>query len=222
MHINIEKKLSHIWIGPKPAPLKWMYTWRDKHPDWEYSIFDDAMLKRRRWINQDLIEHYYRAKAYCGVSDLIRYELLYEQGGFIAEADMICLNETTELFTSPADHAYTCFENDKGQKHVHNFIQPIFACNPGNEFVKMLIDSLRLLRPGDLHRQPHKSTGNEFLAQFVDKWRHKLTIWPSHYFIPQYYLNQSSRYDGPDKIYADHKWGSTGMGYHCADYSQGV
>ena len=222
MSVNIPKKMSHIWIGPKPAPLKWMYTWRDKHPDWEYSIFDDAMLKRRRWINQDLIEHYYRAKAYCGVSDLIRYELLYEQGGFIAEADMICLNETTELFTSPADHAYTCYENDKGHKNVHNFIQPIFACNPGNEFVKMLIDSLRLLRPGDLHRQPHKSTGNEFLAQFVDQWKHKLTIWPSHWFIPQYYLNQSARYDGPDKIYADHKWGSTGMGFNCVDYSQGV
>jgi mannosyltransferase OCH1-like enzyme len=219
MIINIEKKLSHIWIGPKPAPLKWMYTWRDKHPDWEYSIFDDAMLKQRRWINQDLIEHYYRAKAFCGVSDLIRYELLYEQGGFIAEADMICLENTDELFDSPPEHAYTCFENEKGRA---NNVQPIFACNPGNEFVKVLIDSLRLLRPGDLHVQPHKSTGNEFLAQFIPQYRDILTIWPSHYFIPQFYINGAKRYDGPDKVFADHKWGSTGMGFNCVDYSQGV
>lgn len=216
--MSIEKKLSHIWIGPKPAPLKWMYTWRDKHPDWEYSIFTDEMLRNRRWKNQHLIEEYYRRKAWCGVSDLIRYELLYENGGFIAEADMICLEETTELFTSPDDHAYTCFENEEGRP---NFIQPIFACNPGNEFVKMLIDTLHPLRPEQLHPQPFRSTGNEFLSRFVPEWRHKLTIWPSHWFIPQFYSYGAQRYNGPDKIYADHMWGSTGM-HFSKSYSEGV
>lgn len=218
MNINIEKKLSHIWIGPKPAPLKWMHTWRDKHPDWEYSIFTDEMLKSRRWKNQHLIEEYYNRKAWCGVSDLIRYELLYENGGFIAEADMICLEETTELFTSPPDHAYSCFEHEEGRP---NFIQPIFACNPGNEFVKMLIDTLHPLRPDQLHHQPFRSTGNEFLSRFVPSWRHKLTIWPSHWFIPQFYAYGAPRYNGPDKVYADHMWGSTGMPWS-KQYSDGV
>ena len=144
MDCTIEKKLMHIWVGPRPAPLKWMYTWRDKHPDWEYSIFTDAMLRQRRWYNQPLIEHYYNAKAFCGVSDLIRYELLYEHGGFIAEADMICLENTDELWQSPEDHAYTCYENEKGRP---DFVQPIFACNPGNEFIKLLIDTLHTLKP---------------------------------------------------------------------------
>lgn len=218
MNINIEKKLSHIWIGPKPAPLKWMYTWRDKHPDWEYSIFTDEMLKNRRWKNQHLIEEYYNRKAWCGVSDLIRYELLYENGGFIAEADMICLEETTELFTSSSDHAYTCFENEQGRP---NFIQPIFACNPENKFVKMLIDTLHPLKPEQLHPQPFRSTGNEFLSRFVPEWRDKLTIWPSHWFIPQFYVYGAQRYNGPDKIYADHMWGSTGM-HFSKSYSEGV
>jgi mannosyltransferase OCH1-like enzyme len=65
-----------------------MHTWRDKHPDWKYSIFDDTMLKSRKWKNQHLIEHYYNTGKWPGVSDLIRYELLYEQGGFWPEADM--------------------------------------------------------------------------------------------------------------------------------------
>ena len=219
MKISIEKKLSHIWIGPKPAPLKWMYTWRDKHPDWEYSIFTDTMLKNRRWKNQHLIEAYYNAKLWPGVSDLIRYELLYEQGGFIAEADMVCLENTEELFTSPEDHAYTCYENEKGRP---NFVQPIFACNPGNEFVKHIIDTLHVLKPNQLNVQPFKSTGNEFLARHVPSWRHKLTIWPSHYFIPLFYVAGAKRYDGPDKVYADHKWGSTGMHANCEQYSDGV
>ena len=36
--MNIEKKITQIWVGPKKPPLQWMYTWRDKHPDWNYSI----------------------------------------------------------------------------------------------------------------------------------------------------------------------------------------
>jgi len=219
MKTNIEKKMQHIWVGPKPAPLKWMHTWRDKHPEWEYSVFTDHKLKNRSWRNQALIEAYYNAKAFCGVSDLIRYELLYERGGFIAEADMICLENTDELWQAPEDHAYTCYENEKGRG---NNVQPIFGCNPENTFVKHVLDELKKLKPQDLHHQPFMSTGNAFLAKHVPQFKDKLTIWPSHYFIPQFYINGAQRYGGPDKIYADHKWGSTGMGFNCVDYSQGV
>ena len=113
--MNIEKKITQIWIGPKPAPLKWMLTWRDKHPGWEYNIFTDEMLKARKWKNQSLIEHYYNTGKYPGVSDLIRLELLYEHGGFMPEADMSCVNNTEELFTSPEHYAYSCYENEKGR-----------------------------------------------------------------------------------------------------------
>lgn len=219
MTVNIEKKISHIWVGPKPAPLKWMHTWRDKHPEWEYTVFTDHKLRNRSWRNQALIETYYNAKAFCGVSDLIRYELLYERGGFIAEADMICLENTDELWCAPEDHAYTCYENEKGRG---NNVQPIFGCNPENPFVKHVLDELKRLKPQDLHHQPFMSTGNAFLAKHVPHFKDKLTIWPSHYFIPQFYINGAQRYSGPDKVYADHKWGSTGMGFNCVDYSQGV
>jgi len=214
----IEKKISQIWIGPKPAPVKWMHTWRDKHPDWKYSIFDDNMLKSRKWKNQHLIEHYYNTGKWPGVSDLIRYELLYEQGGFWPEADMTCLENTEELFTSPDDHAYSCYENERGR---HNFIQPIMACNPENEFVKHVIDTLHILTPQELSPEPFRSTGNLFLSRHVPHWMHKLTVWPSHYFIPLFYIGGAKRYDGPDKVYADHKWGSTGHA-NSITYDKGV
>lgn len=212
----IEKKLTQIWIGPKPAPLKWMYTWRDKHPDWEYSIFTDEMLRSRKWKNQHLIEHYYNTKKYPGVSDLIRYELLYERGGFWPEADMSCMNNCEELFTSPDNFAYTCYENEKGRP---NFVQPIMACNPENVFVKMLIDTLHNLKASQLAPEPWRSTGNGFLSTLVPNNLHHLTIWPSHYFIPQFYARGAKRYEGPDKIYADHHWGSTGMPW-TTDYAE--
>lgn len=205
--MNIEKNITQIWIGPSPTPKEWMNTWKDKHPDWNYSIFTDEMLKSRKWKNQHLIDHYYNTKKWAGVSDLIRYELLYEQGGFWPEADMYCLENTEELFTAPANHSYTCYENEKYRK---NFVQPIMACNPGNEFIKYIIDILSNCPTEKLHKEPFRSTGNEFLSKHIDAYSSDITIWPSHYFIPQFYLKECARYEGTDKIYAEHFWGSTG------------
>src|SRR6056300_893411 len=104
--MNIVKNMIHIWVGPRPAPVKWLNTWKEKHPDWNYYIFTDEMLKNRTFHNQHLIDEYYRRGKFNGVADLVRYELLYEEGGFLPPADAICLHNTDELFDSPE---YFCY-----------------------------------------------------------------------------------------------------------------
>jgi len=208
--MNVRKKMVHIWIGPYEPPTQWMPSWKDKHPDWEYSIFTDEMLKARKWHNQHLIDYYYTNKVWAGVADLIRYELLYEDGGFLPPADAICYHNMDEVFTSPPDYAYSIFENDRDPHIAPNWISPVQACNAGNTFVKLLIDTLHELTPEQLSLKPWQSTGNEFLSQFVpDKEKHKLTIWPSHYTIPRHYSVRSTPYKGNGKIYAEQQWGST-------------
>ena len=194
-----------IWIGPYPAPIKWINTWKEKHPDWEFIIFTDKMLKARTWHNQHLINEYYERQKWAGVQDLIRYELLYSEGGFIPPADAECFHNTEELFISPADHCYAVYENEEINP---GYISPIYACNPKNEFVKMLIDELHKLKPADL-KTPFRSTGNEWLATMVKKMPNKITIFPSHYFIPVHFSSESKPYSGNDKIYANQNWGST-------------
>lgn len=207
--MNIEKKIYQIWIGPNPAPTKWMYTWRDKHPGWEYSIFTQADLDKRRFKNQSLIDHYMKKKIYAGVSDLIRYELIYERGGFWPEADFICLENTEELFTSPSSFCYTCYENEEIRP---GFVQPIFAANPKNKFLEQLIYELSTQTPESLSDKPWKSTGNEWLSHMIPKYNPEIQIFPSHYFIPEHYSVKSKKYTGNEKIYANHAWGSTGGG----------
>lgn len=206
--MNLEKKITQIWIGPKAPPLQWMNTWKEKHPEWEYEIFTDQMLHDRKWMNQHLIEHYYNTKKYCGVSDLIRYELLLERGGFFPEADMECLENTDELWTADSHKAYTCYENEL---YRANFVQPILACNPGNMFVRLLVETLHQLRADQLAPEPFRSTGNQFLSGLIHDNMYHLKIFPSHFFTPTFYVREAKRYDGPDKIYAEHHWGSTGM-----------
>ena len=214
--MNIEKKMTQIWIGPRPAPMKWMNTWKEKHPDWEYSIFTQQDLESRKFHNQHLIEHYYAMGLYSGVSDLIRYELLYERGGFFPEADFLCMENTDELFTAPKEFCYTCYEQEKIRP---GFVQPILAANPGNDFVKTLVDILHPLRTDQMSRYPWKSTGNEWLAHVIPHFKPNIVIWPSHYFIPTHYDRAMPNYNGTDKVYAHHLWGSTGGG---VDYREGV
>ena len=223
--MNIEKKMTHIWIGPNPAPLKWMNTWPEKHPDWEYSVFTDEMLHKRKWYNQHLIEEYYRRGTWAGVADLIRYELIYERGGFWPEADSECYHRVDELFVEDPNLAYTVFEKEDV---IPRSISPIMAANPGNKFLDMILRNLHQLRPAQLHEKPHESTGNFFLARLLDDTRHMLHIFPSYMFIPQWFRPGYPRYNGPGKIYAEQHWGSTAldqapsMSGTTKQYSQGI
>lgn len=197
--------LGHIWIGPNPAPVEWMATWRTAHPNWRYKLFDNAYLLSRRFRNQRLIHEYFRRKQYAGVADLMRYEILFEYGGFLPEADSICVNPVDALFTEP--RAYTVYEYPNGKTGL---VSPILASNPRNPFLKLIIDTLSSVAPSDLNR-PWNSTGNGFLKRLIRKHRPDLTIFPSHYFIPEHY--KGNIYDGPDTIYARQFWGSTKASY---------
>ena len=81
--MKIPKKMAHIWIGPLNPPVEWMNTWKEKHADWEYTLYDNNFLKSFSFKNKKLIEKYYELGLYAGAADLMRYEILYEFGGCI-------------------------------------------------------------------------------------------------------------------------------------------
>ena len=44
---KIPKIIHQIWIGDKPAPTKFMDTWRDKNPDFEYIRWTEEEFVKR-------------------------------------------------------------------------------------------------------------------------------------------------------------------------------
>ncbi len=211
----IPKRLGHIWIGPKPAPVKWMRTWPEKHPDWEYTVYDNDFLvgfpfRLRRQIND-----YFWRGLYAGVQDMMRYEILFHFGGFMADADAICLHAVDELLDKP--RAYTVY--DRPETDPFRGVCPFLACEPGNPFIGRIIDTLAETPPEAL-RKAEVSTGNRFLMGRIREWQPDedvLKIWPTHYFVPWQKSDPSAYYDGPDKVYAEQKWATSTYAYNRAD-----
>jgi len=151
---------------------------------------------------------------YAGAADVIRYEILYEFGGFMPGADAICLNNTDELWTESHDICYTVYENEIIRP---TYVSPIYACNPKNKFLELVIETLHKI---DVNKwkgryiSVFRTTGNAFLADMIKNHDPHIKIFPSHYFIPCHFAKPDVRYSGSDKIYADQMWGTTKKIYH--------
>lgn len=206
--MNIPFNMIHIWVGPLNPPFGWMNTWREHHPRWNYRIFDNNELNTTEFVNKHLIDEYMQRKKYAGVADLVRYELLYREGGFIPPADAICFENTEELFVENEDVCYTVFESETLRP---GYVSPIYAANPGNKFIEKIISTLHTLSPQDL-LEPWQSTGNLFLKNLIEETSPNIKIFPSHYFIPRHFKSKK-RYKGPDKVYSEQMWGSTKNAY---------
>jgi mannosyltransferase OCH1-like enzyme len=89
--------IHQVWVGPNPAPVKWMQTWKDMHPTWTYMLWDDAAVKKYPFINRRWINHCMARGLFAGVSDIIGYEILHDFGGVLVPADTECLLPLDEL-----------------------------------------------------------------------------------------------------------------------------
>ena len=207
--VTIPKIIHQLWVGPLPPPLKWMDTWKEKHPTWQYRLWDNEVIRGCHWANQKHLDYYWDRKIWHGVSDVCTYEILYHNGGFMIGADAICLNPIDELFYNDYD-SYSVYEHEKLRPGL---ISPLHACVKGSQFAKELIDGLkRKVTVGE----PWKTTGNQYMGEMFRKTRAKVKIFPSHYFNWPHFADEKE-YDGPDKIYARQMWGSSKL-----NYAQGV
>ena len=102
---------------------------------------------------------------------------------------------------------YTAYENEflRGKS-----VQPILACEPGNEFVGELVKRLSSIQPGDL-AEPYQTTGNYFVARMIREIKPQIIVFPSHYFAPVHFTGE--QYVGSDKSYAKHMFGTTRKAY---------
>ena len=89
---HIPRKLHQIWLGsPVPENLKLAISTWQNWDGWEYHLWTEKDLPHIRLRNQKLFDS---LSNFGEQSDLLRYEILSQQGGLYLDVDCICLNPT--------------------------------------------------------------------------------------------------------------------------------
>ena len=203
---TIPKIIHQIWLGSKPRPIGLMESCRRMNPGWEYRLWTDTNLPQD-FINQHHIDAMGRLQPHfpeAGQADIIRYELLHRQGGFFVDADSEFIRPLDDELT--CNDAFCCYENETARSGL--LANGYLASTRQNALMALLIKELQR-KESVVDEPPWKATGPLFLTHTVKKYAYKaLTVYPSHYFIPQHFTSDTP-YSGPGKVYCLQHWHST-------------
>lgn len=203
----IPKILHFIWVGDESIrPDNCIDTWVRHHPDWQIKLWGNASLREHAWTNGAHMEQMARREL-NGVADMMRWEILYNEGGIVIDADSVCVRPLDEALLDC--EAFACWESEIARPGLIA-AGYVGAC-AGNAFIGQIVLDIQA-EPTVTNVRAWKSVGPQRLTESYRKYRyHALRILPSHYFIPEHFSGLA--YDGPGPVFARQMWGSTKDSY---------
>lgn len=198
----IPKKLHIVWVGDESKrPDNCINTWRTHNPDWDIKVWGNADLANNAWRNARHIQDMWKHEL-CGVADLMRYEILYEHGGFAVDADSVCVKPLPDWLLE-ADE-FTCWESE--HERLGLLAIGYLAAQKASPFIGQIIEDIYADKTV-VDRPAWQSTGPARLTEIWQRFKYGLTIYPSHYFIPRHFAG--AEYKGTGHVFAKQFWGST-------------
>lgn len=199
----IPKTLHLIWVGDearKPVPC--IQSWIDGNPGWTVKIWGNAEFRERAWINRAHMLEMAR-REWNGVADMMRWEILFDEGGVLVDADSWCTRPLPDWLLDC--EAFACWENELIRPGL--IAAGYFGTVPRNPFLARLIEGIRT-QATVVDRMAWASVGPLHLTE---TWKGanyaNLTILPSHFFIPRHFTGVE--YTGSGPVFARQEWGST-------------
>tara|TARA_A100001015_G_scaffold316302_1_gene430246 strand:+ start:4166 stop:5623 length:1458 start_codon:yes stop_codon:yes gene_type:complete len=225
--MSIPKIIHQIWIGPSKSPTKFMDTWKNIHEKegFEYIRWTEEELYKRKFT-PTLIDKINEMEEINGKADILRWELLYEYGGFFVDADAYCLQSVKELVEKY--NSFVCYENEiiRGKNWappgMYDDVLPEYpllatgtmAFPPKHELPRLAIEWIKNndISVVKTNKRAWRTVGPGLLTKiyWTNKWK-KFHILPSYLFLPIHASGQT--YIGHRKIYANQEWGSTKKSY---------
>jgi hypothetical protein len=207
--VNIPKVIHFIWIGPKPFPaesVKNIQSWVDNHPQWTFKFWTDRprdlphpkmqLAKTSDFAFLKLASCYGDSDNFAEKADLLRYEILYQEGGVYADHDVKCLhafdplNEAYDFYCGLELPSDTCLSSSV---HCTN---NLIAVRPGHPILKNCLDWLEekwqrigQAYPGNdkeaiINRVAHRTfwAFAESVRNLASKSDFKDMVFPAYYF----------------------------------------
>lgn len=207
--MSIPKIIHQLWIGSKPAPIKLMDTWKDKHPEFEYIYWNEAeFIKRNLTFKcQDKIDE---IEEINGKADIIRWEILYKYGGIFIDADSICIEPFDDEILSK--QCFAGWEQEEVRKGL--IATGTMGFPVKHPLVKTAINWIinNEVSQSKANLMAWQSVGPGLLTRMYNTNNFKdLYIFPSYTFLPVHLTGLE--YTGHGKIFAYQAWGSTKQSY---------
>ena len=198
----IPKKIHVIWIGNmSQCPHNYINTWRTMNPGFEFCLWDNEALQKNKWVNAKHMKEMLKHEV-CGVADMMRYEILYSLGGIAIDADSKAVRPLENWMLS--SNEFASWENE--------ILRPgLIAINvmgsvPRSPFFKSVIDDIKQ-QDSVVDRRAWEATGPMAITNTWQRTHHPLTIYPSHFFVPNHF--NGAPYDNGGLVFCEQQWGST-------------
>ena len=195
--MKIPRIIHQIWSS-KRIPLPSVFcelaeTWKEKHPDWQYILWDDLMMEDFMKNNfpqyMEMYNHFlYDIQRW----DVIRYLILYKMGGMYVDFDMECLENIEPLLKGSC-----CFGTDIAENIVYaSLIQGEYLNNtfmatiPEHSFFKEIIehvfDKSQYSLPEDTYKLLYvlQTSGSIMLSNLNYTCNMEVHVIPSQYISP--------------------------------------
>jgi mannosyltransferase OCH1-like enzyme len=207
--MSIPKIIHQIWIGPLDAPLEMMKTWKDKHPDFEYIFWNEAEIEKRNMVFncQSKIDI---MKEINGQADIMRWEILYQYGGYFVDADSICIEPFDDYFNNKI--AFATYENEVVRDGL--IATGTMGFIPNHRLCGDIIDWINTEEFDEMNKtvRAWATVGPGLLTRFLKTGNYKdFSVYPSHCFLPIHFTGLS--YKGHKKVYAYQAWGTANKNY---------
>lgn len=210
----IPKTLHFIWIGDEAKrPDNCIQTWARLNPDYQIKIWGNDTLGQHTWLNARHMDAMLD-REFNGVADMMRWEILYREGGIVVDADSICIRALDDALLDC--EAFACWESEIARPGL--IAAGYFGCRAKNPFVHRIMQDIHR-EPSVVHDRAWKTVGPQRLTESYQRYQyHPLRILPSHYFIPEHFTGV--KYSGPGPVYANQMWGSTKNTYQSLHLQQ--
>lgn len=206
----IPKILHFVWVGDESKrPDNCIDTWREKNPDYEIRIWGNETLESHGWRNARHMQDMLACGELCGVADLMRYEILYNEGGITLDADSVCLSPLEDWLLKPDVFAH--WEQEIMRPGLINV--SVMGAVAQNPFIGECI--LRLgAKETVVDKRAWETTGPRHITEVFRDTGYDLTIYPTHYFTKHHFTGKV--YNGNGHCFATQFWGTT-VGYEGID-----
>lgn len=198
---KIYRTIHIVWVGDESkCPYNCIDTWRVKNPDWEILLWGNEELRSINWKNRAHIKSMID-REWCGVADMMRWEILHQHGGFAIDADSICVRPLEDWLFEPT--LFASWENELSRPGL--IANGYVYSHPRNDLIGQVIEEIRAL-PNMSDGLAWQLTGPLRLTETVKKLNYSdITIYPSHYFMPRHLTGVT--YSGTGPIFAKQFWG---------------